>query len=112
METLSLGGLPLDEQLRRLANLPADSVVIFVYYRADSLGRSMVAADVLELVTRASAAPVYAASETWLGRGIVGGDMERPAHRALSGSPRLTAARSCAARLRRRSRRSRNRRGS
>ena len=26
MEILSLGGLPLDEQLRRLAELPADSV--------------------------------------------------------------------------------------
>ena len=48
METLSLGGLALDEQLRRLAALPADSVVIFVYYRADSLGRSMVARDVLD----------------------------------------------------------------
>ncbi len=78
LEALSLGGLPLDEQLRRLADLPADSVVIFVYYRADSRGRSMVARSVLDLVTRASAAPVYAASETFMGHGIVGGDMERP----------------------------------
>ena len=79
METLSLGGLALDEQLRRLAGLPADSVVIFGYYRADSLGRSVVARDVLDLVTRASAVPVYGFSETFLGHGIVGGDVERPA---------------------------------
>ena len=44
METLSLAGLSLDEQLRRLAELPDDSVVVFVSYRADSLGRSMVSA--------------------------------------------------------------------
>jgi formate hydrogenlyase transcriptional activator len=75
METVSLAGLPLDEQLRRLAELPADSVVIFVSYRADSLGRSMVSRDVLRLVTRASSAPVYGAVEPWLGLGIVGGDL-------------------------------------
>jgi formate hydrogenlyase transcriptional activator len=75
METLSLGGLPLDEQLMRLSRLPPDSVVIFVSYRADSLGRSMVSRDVLRLVTRASSAPVYGAVRTWLGLGIVGGDL-------------------------------------
>ena len=79
METVSLGGMPLDEQLRRLAALPRDTVVFFGYYRADSLGRSKIARDALDLVTRASSAPVYALSETFLGHGIVGGDMERPA---------------------------------
>ena len=67
METLSLGGLPLDEQLLRLSRLPPDSVVIFVSYRADTLGRSMVSRDVLRLVTRASSAPVYGAVAAWLG---------------------------------------------
>jgi formate hydrogenlyase transcriptional activator len=75
METLSLGGLPLDEQLLRLSRLPPDSVVIFVSYRADTLGRSMVSRDVLRLVTRASSAPVYGAVAAWLGAGIVGGDL-------------------------------------
>ena len=42
----SLAGLPLDEQLLRLSQLPPDSVVIFVSYRADSLGRSTVSRDV------------------------------------------------------------------
>jgi PAS domain S-box-containing protein len=79
IETISLSGMPLDLQLRRLAALPPDSVVFFGYYRADSLGRSMIARDALDLVTRASSAPVYGLSETFLGHGIVGGDMERPA---------------------------------
>ena len=77
MEVLSLAGLPLEEQLLRLSRLPPDSVVIFVSYRADSRGRSTVSRDVVRLVTRASNAPVYGAAETWLGHGIVGGDMIR-----------------------------------
>jgi PAS domain S-box-containing protein len=75
LETLSLGGLPLDEQLLRLAALPRDSVVVFVSYRGDSLGRSMVSRDVLRRVTQASSAPVYGAATVWLGLGIVGGDL-------------------------------------
>ena len=77
MEIVSLGGLPLEDQLLRLSQLPPDSVVIFVSYRADSQGRSMVARDVLRPGPRASSAPVYGASATWLGNGIVGGDLIR-----------------------------------
>jgi PAS domain S-box-containing protein len=77
LETISLAGLPLDEQLRRLARLPANSVVFFVTYRADSLGRSMVSSDVLRLVARASSAPVYGGDSTLMGLGIVGGDLFR-----------------------------------
>jgi PAS domain S-box-containing protein len=75
LETLSLFGLPLDEQLRRLSRLPERSVVIFVDYRADASGRSMVPRDVLRLAARASSAPVYGAVDSWLGQGIVGGDL-------------------------------------
>ena len=75
MEVFSLGGLDLEDQLLRLSQLRRDCVVIFVSYRADSQGRSMVARDVLRLVARASGAPVYGASATWLGHGIVGGDL-------------------------------------
>ncbi|MGH9366026.1 MAG: sigma 54-interacting transcriptional regulator [Thermoanaerobaculia bacterium] len=75
LELLSLVGLPLEEQLRRLGSLPERSVVIFISYRADSLGRSTVARDVLRLAAKASSAPIYGASETFLGQGIVGGDL-------------------------------------
>ena len=77
LETISLAGLPLDEQLRRLGRLPANSVVFFVTYRADSLGRSMVSSDVVRLVARASSAPVYGGDSTLMGLGIVGGDLFR-----------------------------------
>ncbi len=75
LEILSLTGLPLEEQLRRLAKLPRDDVVFFVSYRADSQGRSMIARDVLRLAAEASSAPLYGTAENWLGLGIVGGDL-------------------------------------
>ncbi len=75
LEVLSLAGVPLEEQLQRLAKLPADNVVFFGSYRADSRGRSTVARDVLRLATEASSAPVYGSADTWLGFGIVGGDL-------------------------------------
>jgi PAS domain S-box-containing protein len=77
LEVVSLIGQPLDDQLRAVSALSADSVVFFTSYRADSLGRSMVAADVLRLVAGASSAPLYGASQSWLGLGIVGGDLIR-----------------------------------
>jgi PAS domain S-box-containing protein len=77
LEVLSLAGLALDEQLQRVAALPDHSVVVFTSYRVDTLGRSMVARDVLRLFTKASRAPVFGAVDSWLGLGIVGGDLIR-----------------------------------
>jgi PAS domain S-box-containing protein len=77
LKTLSLVGIRLDDQLSRLAELPHDSVVVFASYRADARGRSMVAAEVVRLVARASSVPTFGAAEVWLGRGIVGGDLIR-----------------------------------
>ena len=73
----SLAGLPLEEQLQRVAHLPAHTLVVFVDYTGDTLGRAIIARDVLDLVSQASTAPIYGAAETYLGQGIVGGDMIR-----------------------------------
>ena len=58
-----------------MAELPEDSVVIFTSYRADTLGRSTVAREILQLVARASNAPTFGAADAWLGYGIVGGEL-------------------------------------
>jgi len=76
-EVLMLTGIPLDEQLRRVATLPQNSVVFFTSYRADSMGRSMVGREVLGAVTRAANAPTVAAVDSFFGDGIVGGDLIR-----------------------------------
>jgi len=73
----SLAGQPLEAQLDRLSRLPPHTVVLFVDYAVDSRGRTVVARDILRRVTAVSSAPVYGASETYLGYGIVGGDLIR-----------------------------------
>jgi len=75
LEILSLVGLPLAQQVEALAKLPEKSVVIFLSYRSDTLGRSTIAREVLRHLARVSNAPIYGASETFLGQGIVGGDL-------------------------------------
>ena len=90
IEVVSMRGLALEDQLSRVSQLPRDSVVIFTSYRTDSLGRSRIARDVLRLVARSSSVPVFGASETFLGEGIVGGDLIR--YRPLAeGAARLAA---------------------
>ena len=92
VKVLSLVEMPLEEQLRRVATLPEHSIIIFASYRADALGRSMVARDVLRLVSRAANAPTFGASDSWLGYGILGGDIIRsdvPAERAAALTLRL-----------------------
>jgi PAS domain S-box-containing protein len=75
LELISLIGQPLEDQLRQLSELSRDSIVLFTSYRADSTGRSRIAANMLRRVTEASRAPVYGAVPNWLGLGIVGGDL-------------------------------------
>ena len=76
-EVQLLVGIPLDEQLRRVADLPEGSVVFFTSYRADSQGRSTVAREVLRAMARAANAPTVAAVDSFFGDGIVGGDLIR-----------------------------------
>ena len=90
LEVLSMRGLALEEQLRRVSQLPRDSVVIFTGYRTDLQGRSTIPFDILRLVARASSAPVFGSSETYLGEGIVGGDLVRYRPQA-EGAARLAA---------------------
>ncbi len=73
----SLVGQSLDDQVRAVSRLGSDQVVVFTSYRADSLGRSMMAASVFRQIATASGAPVYGAAETWMGLGLVGGDLVR-----------------------------------
>jgi signal transduction histidine kinase len=72
VEITYLANLSMDETLRRLANLPPHSVVLFSTIIYDALGHYYVP-DALDLICRSSSAPVYSTIESDLGRGIVGG---------------------------------------
>ena len=75
LEVQRLDGMPLDEQLAQVAHLPPRSLILFADYRADAFGRSVVASEVLDELSRAANAPVFGFHENLLGAGLVGGDL-------------------------------------
>jgi signal transduction histidine kinase len=69
-------GRPLAEVLDRVSHLPRRSIVLYTTISRDVDGQALTPADVAQMLSRASAAPVYGVWESQLGRGIVGGSVE------------------------------------
>jgi signal transduction histidine kinase len=69
-------GEPMPVVLRRVAELPRDSIVLYTSIGRDGRGVPYVPRNVADDLGRASAAPVYAVAESQLGHGIVGGSMQ------------------------------------
>jgi signal transduction histidine kinase len=68
--------LPMPELQEKLRSLPAHSVVIYSSFWRDSAGRPFLnATAALPLISEASNAPVFGLSDTYIGHGIVGGDV-------------------------------------
>ena len=65
--------LTLDDLVQRLAELPADAVVLFLSVNRDASGTPVPAGEGLRRVVAASGAPVYVNTETSVGTGVVGG---------------------------------------
>jgi len=70
-----LAGLPMAELLDRVARLPRDAVILYVSIFRDGAGQAFRPTDALALVAARSPVPVFGPTETYLGRGIVGGDL-------------------------------------
>jgi PAS domain S-box-containing protein len=70
-----LVGLPHEELLRRVAQLPRDTIVLIGTVFVDGAGRQFVPVEVGADVSRVSSAPTYSPADPFLGRGIVGGHM-------------------------------------
>jgi signal transduction histidine kinase len=71
-----LSGLPMPDLLHELANLPAHSIVLYLTVLQDGAGQAFIPADVAEKIARTANAPVYGIFDTYVGRGIVGGNMD------------------------------------
>jgi signal transduction histidine kinase len=92
-----LFGRPLRAMLDRVSHLPPRTIVLYTTVSRDADGQTLTPANVAELLSRASAAPVYGVWESQVGRGIVGGSVEgiaahgrraaEVALRVLRGSP-------------------------
>lgn len=71
-----LTDLAIDELERRLAHLPAHSIVLWaglMYYDAD--GQYFLPEEIVRQICRSANAPVYSSGESELGLGIVGGSL-------------------------------------
>ncbi len=70
---IDLTKLSLEETLSRVGSLPPGTLVFFSSMFKDGTGKNLVNLDALSSISRASNAPVFGFSETYLGLGVVGG---------------------------------------
>ncbi len=71
-----LDDMEMEKLLEQLRNLPENSIVFYTSFFQDSTGKKFVnATHALPLVASAANAPVFGMSDTYLGHGIVGGDV-------------------------------------
>ena len=71
-----LTDMEMEKLLEQLQNLPENSIVFYTSFLQDSTGnRFLNATKALPMVASAANAPVFGMSDTYLGHGIVGGDM-------------------------------------
>ena len=71
-----LTDMEMGKLIEQLRNLPGDSVVLYTSFFQDAAGNRFVnATQALPIVAAAANSPVFGMSDTYLGRGIVGGDV-------------------------------------
>jgi PAS domain S-box-containing protein len=72
-EFVYLSGLKLNELKERVAHLPDASLIYYVCVLQDGSGAARVPADVVEQLASVTTAPIYGFSDSFIGRGLVGG---------------------------------------
>jgi PAS domain S-box-containing protein len=75
LELIDLEGLTLEEVLKRLAELPADTIILASSFAVDGAGRSFFGLEILPRMSAAANRPMFAVYGTALGAGVVGGSM-------------------------------------
>ena len=70
-----LTDLPMAEILQRLAHLPEHTIVLYMMMWRDGAGEEFLPKEALRRIADASSAPVYGVFQSFLGTGMVGGDL-------------------------------------
>src|SRR5580704_5906857 len=71
-----LTDMEMENLLEQLRNLPENSIVFYTSFLQDSVGNKFLnATKALPMVASAANAPIFGMSDTYLGHGIVGGDL-------------------------------------
>jgi PAS domain S-box-containing protein len=73
LEFVYLSGLPMADLVKRVASLPAGSIVQYLHVFQDGAGQTFIPAKVLEVLAATANAPIYGHVDSYIGRGIVGG---------------------------------------
>jgi signal transduction histidine kinase len=63
----------MDDLLKRVANLPGGSIVIYLPVSRDATGTVFIPAEALKRLATVANAPIYGYADAYVGRGIVGG---------------------------------------
>jgi PAS domain S-box-containing protein len=70
-----LSDLPMDEILKKVAVLPPHTIIFYPYFFLDGTGRFFTPEEALDLISGAADAPVYGSFRSYIGHGLVGGQM-------------------------------------
>lgn len=73
VEFVYLIGLPLKELQTKLASLPDQSIVFYLWVSSDSTPNISPNPELISLLAPSSSAPIYGTSQTYLGNGMIGG---------------------------------------
>jgi len=73
VDLIDLTKLSMEETLARVGSLPPNTIVLYSTIFTDGRGQSFVPREALELISRASNAPVFGLYDSLFGYGIVGG---------------------------------------
>jgi PAS domain S-box-containing protein len=68
-----LTDLPLDELMIGVKSAPANSIILYVRYSQEELGKTLNGLNPLTLISEAAKVPVYSAAESLMGHGSIGG---------------------------------------
>jgi hypothetical protein len=75
IEVIDLTKLPMQETLARVASLPPNTIVLYSGILRDGAGKIFVPREALSLISVAANAPVFGLYDSYLGYGIVGGNL-------------------------------------
>jgi signal transduction histidine kinase len=92
MEFIPLIDLPLTDLRARLRSLAPDTLVFYEALWRDPTGAFFLPAEALEVVARDAAGPIFGFSDTYLGRGIIGGCCVAPEQLGEETATHLTKA--------------------
>jgi len=75
MEVLDITGLAMSRIIERVGSLPSDSIILYSSIFTDGQGRHFMSRQALGMILRATNVPVFSPFDSYLGYGIVGGNL-------------------------------------